>query len=78
MSADEAHSNAQRNFDKQNARIEHEKDLVRVMTSVMKDHTELSKQFMENDGFRRRMSDTVLGLTCETPLSRGAAQSEAR
>jgi type I restriction enzyme, R subunit len=63
VAADTAYKNAQKNSDKQNARIEHDKALVRVMTSVMKDDTELFKQFMDNDGFKRWMTDTVFGLT---------------
>jgi len=53
----------QRHSDKQNARIEHDKALLRVMTAVMKDDTELFKQFMDNAGFKRWMMDTVFGLT---------------
>jgi type I restriction enzyme R subunit len=67
VNADQAYSNARLNSDKQNARIEYDKALVRVMTSVMEDHTELFKQFMDNDGFRRWMSDTLFGLTYEEP-----------
>lgn len=67
VNADQAYSNARQNSDKQNARIEHDKALVRVMTSVMKDHTELFKQFMDNEGFKRWMSDTVFGLTYGEP-----------
>ena len=58
-----AYKNAQANSDKQNAKIEHDKALVRVMTAVMKDDTELFKQFMGNDGFKRWMTDTVFGPT---------------
>ncbi len=43
-----AFRNAQRNSDRQNARIEHDKALLRVMTAVMRDDTELFKQFMDN------------------------------
>ena len=32
------------------------------MTSVMKDDTELFKQFMDNEGFKRWMTDTVYEL----------------
>ena len=32
-------------------------------TNVLKDDTELFKQFMDNKGFRRWMTDTVFGLT---------------
>ena len=35
----------QRNSDKQNARIEHDKALMNVMTAVIKDDAELFKQF---------------------------------
>ena len=63
MAADSAYRNAQQYSDRQNARIEHDKALVRVMTAVMKDDTELFKQFMDNEGFRRWMGDTVFGLT---------------
>jgi type I restriction enzyme R subunit len=65
VAEDTAFKNAQQNSDKQNARIEHDKALVRVMTSVMKDDTELFKQFMDNEGFKRWMTDTVFGLTYE-------------
>ena len=65
VAEDTAYRNAQKNSDKQNARIEHDKALVRVMTAVMKDDTELFKQFMDNEGFKRWMTDTVFGLTYE-------------
>jgi len=63
VAADEAYQNAKRNSDRQNARIEHDKALARVMTAVLKDDTELFKQFMDNESFRRWMTDTVFGLT---------------
>ena len=63
VAEDTAYMNAQANSDKQNAKIEHDRALVRVMTAVMKDDTELFKQFMDNDGFKRWMTDTVFGLT---------------
>ncbi len=63
VAADTAYKNAQENSDKQNARIEHDKALARVMTSVLKDDTELFKQFMDNEGFKRWLTDTVFGLT---------------
>ena len=63
--ADTAYQNAKKNSDRQNARIEHDKALGRVMTAVLKDDTELFKQFMDNDSFRRWLTDTVFGLTYE-------------
>ena len=63
--ADTAYQNAKKNSDRQNARIEHDKALGRVMTAVLQDDTELFKQFMDNDSFRRWLTDTVFGLTYE-------------
>jgi type I restriction enzyme R subunit len=63
VAADKAYRNARQNSDKQNARIEHDKALARVMTAVLKDDTELFKQFMDNESFRRWLTDTVFGLT---------------
>jgi len=65
VEADQAYRNARQNSDKQNARIEHDKALWRVMTAVLKDDTELFRQFTDNDGFRRWLTDTVFGLTYE-------------
>ena len=65
VAEDAAFKNARQNSDKENARIEHDKALVRVMTSVMKDDTELFKQFMDNASFKRWMSDAVFGLAYE-------------
>jgi len=67
VAADTAYQNAKRNSDRQNARIEHDKALSRVMTAVLKDDTELFKQFMDNESFRRWMTDTIFGLTYERP-----------
>ena len=63
VATDPAYRNAQRNSDKQNARIEHDKALLRVMTAYMKDDTELFKQFVDNESFKRWMADTVFRLT---------------
>ena len=65
VAADTAFKNAQQNSDQENARIEHDKALLRVMTSVMKDDTELFKQFMDNPGFKRWLSDLSFGLAYE-------------
>ncbi len=67
VAADTAYQNAKKQRDKQNARIEHDKALKRVMTAVLKDDTELFKQFMDNEGFRRWMKDTVFGITYDQP-----------
>jgi type I restriction enzyme R subunit len=63
VAEDSAYKNAQENSDKENARIEHDKALERVVTSVMKDDAELFRQFMDNESFRRWMTDTVFDIT---------------
>ena len=65
VAADSAFRNAQRNSDRENARIEHDKALLRVMTSLMKDDTELFKQFVDNESFKRWLTDTVFGLASD-------------
>ena len=62
---DAAFKNARRNSDRANARIEHDKALLRVMMALMNDDTTLFKEFMDNEGFKRWMTDTVFGLAYE-------------
>ena len=75
VAADSAYKNAQKYSDKQNARIEHDKALMRVMTAVMKDDTQLFKHFMDDEGFKRWMTDMVFSLTYESPPSLRIAQT---
>ncbi|QIB90121.1 type I restriction endonuclease subunit R [Methanosarcina mazei] len=63
VAADVAYQNAKQNSDKQNARIEHDKALARVMTSLLKDDTQLFKQFSDNESFRRWLTDTIFEMT---------------
>jgi type I restriction enzyme R subunit len=63
VAADAAYQNAKRNSDRQNARIEHDRALGRVMTAMVKDDTELFKQFSDNESFRRWLTETVFALT---------------
>ncbi len=63
VAADNAYQNAQKRSDRQNARIEHDKALERVMTVVLQDDTQLFKQFSDNESFRKWLSDTVFALT---------------
>ena len=71
VAADKAYQNAMKNSDKQNARIEHDKALQRVMVELITDHTELFKQFSDNPGFKKWLSDTVFQATYQqvTPQS---------
>ena len=77
VAKDTAFRNAHRNSDRENARIEHDRALLRVMTSMMKDDNQLFKQFMDNDGFKRWMTDTVFELTSEqADAVRGATATD--
>ncbi len=63
VAADQAYQNAMKNSDKHNARLEHDKALGRAMTDLVSDHTELFKQFSDNEGFRRWLTETIFSLT---------------
>jgi type I restriction enzyme R subunit len=65
VAADKAYQNARKNSDKQNAKIEHDKALKRVMTAVLKDDAELYKQFSDNPDFHRWMTDPIFSMTYE-------------
>ena len=65
-----AYQNAKKHSDKQNARIEHDKALAGVIVGLMKDDTELFKQFSDNPAFHRWLGDTVFSMTYETPVLR--------
>jgi type I restriction enzyme R subunit len=65
VSADPAYQNARQHSDRQNARIEHDKALKRVITAMFKDDAQLFKQFQDNDSFRRWLTDTMFGMTYE-------------
>jgi N-6 DNA Methylase len=53
VAADQAYQNAMKNSDKQNARIEHDIALKKVLVGLLSDHTELFKQFSENPAFQK-------------------------
>jgi type I restriction enzyme R subunit len=63
VAADKAYQNAMKNSDKQNARIEHDRALQRVLIELLTDHTELFKQFQDNPSFKRWLGDTVFSAT---------------
>jgi len=63
VAADKAYQNAVANSDKTNARIEHDKALKRVMMALMKDDTQLFKQFVDNPAFKQWLTSTVFDLT---------------
>ena len=65
VAQDQAFKNAKQNSDRQNAKIEHDKALSRVITAMLKDDSQLFKQFQDNESFRRWLTETVFTLTYE-------------
>ncbi len=64
VAADPAYQNARKNTPNA-ARIEHDKALAKVMLTLLKDDTQVYKQFVENESFRRFVTDMVFTLTSE-------------
>ncbi|MGC5832326.1 type I restriction endonuclease subunit R [Ralstonia pseudosolanacearum] len=63
VAQDKAYQNAQANSGKQNARLEHDKTLNRVVLELLDDHTELFKQFSDNPNFKRWLANMVFDTT---------------
>ena len=63
VAGDMAYQNAMSNSDRQNARVEHDRALERAMTDLLADHTELFKQFSDNESFRKWLSEMVFSIT---------------
>jgi type I restriction enzyme R subunit len=64
VASDQAYQNARKNTPGA-AKIEHDKALERVIVALLKDDTELYKQFYQNESFRRFVTDAVYSLTSE-------------
>nr|MBA3534521.1 type I restriction endonuclease subunit R [Ardenticatenales bacterium] len=62
VAADPAFQNAKQNSDRQNARIEHDRALERVMIGVLQDDADLFKLFSDNAAFKRQLADWVFAL----------------
>jgi type I restriction enzyme R subunit len=62
VAADTAYQNAKENTP-HTARMAHDQALGKVMQLLLKDDTEVYKQFVENDSFRRFVGDMVYALT---------------
>ncbi|WP_334007421.1 type I restriction endonuclease subunit R [Burkholderia orbicola] len=69
VAMDKAYQNAQANSDKQNAKLEHDKALTRVVLELLSDHTELYKQFSDNSNFKRWLTDMVFDTTYRTNVT---------
>ena len=73
VAEDRAYQNAMANSDKQNARIEHDRALVRAMTEYVADPIELFKQFSDNESFRRWLTEMVFAATYVGAATSGAS-----
>jgi type I restriction enzyme R subunit len=51
------------NSDKQNARIESDQALKHAFLPLIKDDTQLFKEYSDNEGFKRFVKDTAFALT---------------
>ena len=65
VKADQAYQNAMKNSSRSAARLEHDRALQKVVIEMLSDHTELFKQFSDNPGFKKWLSDTIFGVTYE-------------
>jgi type I restriction enzyme R subunit len=65
VSADRAYKHARKNSDIQNARIEHNSALKRVMNDIIADHLDLYKKYSDDDNFRKKLGDFIFNLTYE-------------
>lgn len=63
VAADVTYRNAMANSDKQNARIEMDRALGRVIGDMMADHLDLYGRFQDNEEFRRFVADMVFQAT---------------
>jgi type I restriction enzyme R subunit len=65
VAADPAYRNAMLHSDRQNARIEHDQALSRVVRSMLHDNTEFFKLFSDNPEFKRWITDISFGESYE-------------
>jgi len=63
IKANSAYRNACLNSDKQNALIEHNNVLSKVMLEAFQDFADLYKQFSDNESFKRWLSERMFNLT---------------
>ena len=67
VAEDIGYQNAMKNSDKQNARLEHDQALQRVIVELLSDHMELYKHFSDNPSFKQWLSDSNFKATYHPP-----------
>jgi type I restriction enzyme R subunit len=73
VAADAAYRNAKENTP-HTARLAHDRALAKVMQLLLKDDTQVYKQFVENESFKRSVSDLVYAITSLGTPDAGQAQ----
>lgn len=74
VAKDEKYANARQHSDRQNAQVEHNRALEKVMTAIMEDEAQLFKLFTDNETFKAWLQETVFKETYDNPslfLSQG-------
>lgn len=66
VSKDTKYQNAMKNSDKQNARMESDAALQRVIVNIMADNMEIFKQWGDNPSFKKWLADMVFNVTYNT------------
>lgn len=66
VSNDTKYQNAMKNSDKQNARMESDAALQRVIFDIMADNMEIFKQWGDNPSFKKWLADMVFNVTYST------------
>ena len=67
LEADVPYQNAMKNSDKENARIEHDHALKRVVQSLMNTDAQFFKEFSDNDSFRHWVTEMLFSQTYTPP-----------
>ncbi len=73
VAADLGYQNAKKNTP-HTARLAHDEALAKVMQHLLKDDTEVYKQFVQNDSFKRFVGDMVYQITRDDSASAAAAK----
>ena len=74
VAADKAFQNARQNTP-HTAPMAHDQALSRAMQILLKDDTQVYKQFVENESFRRTVRDMVYQITSQGPSPLGGSQA---
>ena len=67
VAKDEKYANARQHSDRQNAQVEHNRALEKVMTSMMEDESQLFKLFTDNEIFKAWLQEKVFEATYDNP-----------